>query len=465
MLLLLLAIAATLASILLRFIPLWRNKWIGVDSFYHLIVSEDIREGNHSTPGDDHFFFRSGYLHPPLLHQILSAFPKRHHRLLQYLGPIWNLSGGLFVWLASVEILGWQPSLLVLALYLTTPIIIDSSWTLGSRPLANLLFVALLSLRYLELGQPSLTAFVLTTALVMMIALTHRLYTQILILVSLADFVFIGSFSLVLPMLAGFCLLLLSRTYRRVLRGHISFVAAFSKMVSDRSLSEFVYLKMPNPADFLFNSPSVFALLVLAILLGFPSSQEVTVLSIALSVSILIFSIAWPFGQGYRHLAGLALPCAFYFVSLESGDTDLSFFIGMILAVQLSFQIIKTLRVLSPQLKYVVPENLLRSLGDLSKKAALNRGIILVLPLNYSYAVAYFSQFRVLEGSGGEAAGAVFNNILRRELKEEGLVQVLDRYDVSAVIFEFGLIREPYPSGFSLCCRHGDFACLFRDSD
>jgi hypothetical protein len=463
MLLTITVLVVSLVSIALRFVPLSKVNWVGVDTFYHLVVSRDLRERSNSIPGDDHFYFKSGYSHPPLLHFILSAFPSRAHRSLQYLGPLVDIASAMFVFIAAFEMLGLQISVLVLALYITAPILIDSAWTLGSRSLANLFLVALLSLRYSSGGDTQFAVFLLAAILVVLVALTHRLYSQILVVVSVADFAFTGSLIIVVPVIVGFGLLLLNGRSRNMLRGHILFIRAFRRMVGDISLTDFIYSKRPNPITLFFNSPLTFVLVLVVVIYGVQPTYGPFFVSVVLSTSILLLSVVWPYGQGYRHLAGLAFPCALGVVLVHSSGAIMVVFMYGTALLQLLIQCIKTCRVLSPRLNYLVADDFIRCLGALSdSRVCRDSEVLLVLPLDHSYAGAYFSDFTILEGSGGEASGLTFNNVLRRELGEKGLSYVADRYNAVAILLKTDEYGEPALPGFSSCCKYGTYLGLLR---
>jgi hypothetical protein len=362
--------------------------------------------------------------------------------------------------------LGMEPAIMAFSLYISFPILIDSSWSIGSRSLANFLLVALLSLDFVAPEHDVFSvSFPVEVGICAMILLTHRLYTQILVAIVFSEIVTEGFVGLPLAFVVSVLCLLLTSSYRNVLAGHISFLRILRNTTKDRNLVAIMGSRKPSPRTFLFNSPLILAIpLIPFAWKGHLDNQLVELIGIVISVVAL--SVAWPLGQGYRHLAGIAAPISLL-LAITMTDSGIAATILLpALAIQLAFQATKTYRTSTPRLTYVVPKSL-RVVLERSRELAIvpMSSVLLMIPLDYSYAAAYFTDHRILEGSGGEGAGLAFNTRLRSDIKRYGLAKVCDQYDVDVLVISSHLIDPRVREKYDVVVDGDEFLCLQRKTN
>jgi hypothetical protein len=305
---------------------------------------------------------------------------------------------------------------------------------------------------------------VLEAVLVALLAMTHRLYMQVFFAAAISEFLITGFAPLLLAAALGVGPMLLLKSFRNVVRGHFVGLREIAAFRRNKTAPQEVRSWKSPIKQFVGGAPSIIIIFPVAILCGLPFGSLGT-LCLGISLGVLLISTLWPLGQGYRHLVGGAVPCSIglaYFGAISSlGPTA----VASVIAVQIVLQCLKTYLIISPSRTYLVPDDLIDCLRTASQqKSDATNQILLVVPIDFSYAAAYFSDLKVLIGSGAEGVSWSLNHRLRLELKQYGLAGVIEKYGVAVVVLNEKDIPNPLPRGFSVSCSCGHYITLQRIS-
>jgi hypothetical protein len=426
--------AAALLSLLFGFVIvsrcflLLRNKWVGIDSFYHLLVARDIRRTKKLPSTIEQFVFKENYDYPPLFHFFLSLFDEKHHRKLQYTTPIFDIITGLVIFCGSFFIFGESVAIIALALFATTPIALDNACVLSPRGFANALFVtSLFSLAYF-LATDNVLFYVVALIFTALVFLSHRLTTQalwaVLVCLSVAESSVIPISILVFALLLA---VVVSRGfYVKSLIGHLNYVKRMASSLFDSNKRGQLHCKLPHPLLFLFNMP-ILILLPVVILSGTLLKNGITYSFSIWFLSIFVLSVVWIFGEGYRHIYLLIVPysiiLSYYFIN--SLNLMILYFV---VALSIVAIVVKLYRAEHDVNLHMVVNDDFICCCNFIKEGKKKNDIIFCLPMSYGYSAAYFTDGLILQGSGGEGAGYEFNLSLTQRVESEGLSAIVDDY-------------------------------------
>ncbi len=438
-----------ITAFFLRSYLLLKYKWVGKDSFYHFIVAQEIRKNKSLPKVINRFIVPEEYNYPPLLHVLLSFFPKKYHSVAQYLGPISDMGCGATIFFFCSYVFSLKITIIVTALYLFTPMTIDDSFSFTPRSFANwLMVISVLSLfRYLLYG--SVATFISSIIFATLVLLTHRLTTQSLIFVILALSIAFRSFA---PLWIITLAFLLAATftkgyYLRVISGHINFLKVFGrKLLNSASRKEMPGL-FPNPLILLFNMP-IFAILPIFFLhynnasIGF---------FIIWGLSLTVLSFIYILGEGIRHMRN-AIP-AFSIVAVLSLVNSQNYIILFIfIGLSLIFSIYKIYRIEKmPELGNITSPEMIKGFNYI-KSHQQKKDVLLCLPLDTTYNAAYSTDCVVLQSSGGFAKGLDFNQRLVKQVKEGKIDELIKKYGVNWVVIaiknEYNILgKEVFSAG------------------
>jgi len=427
----------------LRTLLLFRHRWVGVDTFYHLSEARSIRERS-TEEFRRRFYLAEDYAYPPLLHYILSRL--HDDRRLQFLGPIADAANAAILALLFTTL--DRPSLvpLGLALYAFTPYLLEAASSVSPRPFANL-FLSGSMLPLLSFFLYHDWSFVLLSMLFAgLVFLTQKLASQSLLVTLVALALVFTSWA---PMfvLGGGLLVSVALTrgrYIQVLRAHFETLRMRARVGDDYGRH------LIDPVQVLFNFPLlVFA--PLGFLYGAALGGVGYVFVNAWSFSVVVLAIVWPFGEGFRHLMNAWTPYVLLLTSWSSGNLILQV---VLIAVASSVSLAKLVR-MSRNVTFIVPEGLPEASRYIDEHAQFE-DLILCVPKEISYALLYFTRHgRVLAGSGGDPRGAEFNVAVLRNYERRGEYRLLaethpvrwivdvtghDWSDRASLAFESGLV-------------------------
>ena len=411
----LIALGALVLVFALRSVLLFRHRWVGIDTFYHLCEARSIRERS-TEDFRQRFYLAEDYGYPPLLHYILSRLGDDWR--LQFLGPIADTANAAILALLFVAL--DRPSLVPIGiiLYAFTPYLLEAASSVSPRPFANFfLSGSLLSLLVFFLHHD--WSFVLFSMLFAgLVLLTQKLASQSLLVTLVVLALVFTSWAPMLVLAGGLLVsLVLTRgRYFRVLQAHFETLRMRARVGDDYGRHLF------DPVQALFNFPLlVFA--PLGLLYGAALGGVGFTFVNAWSYSVIVLAIVWPFGEGFRHLMNAWTPYVVLIASWSIGNLALQV---LLIGVASSLSLAKLVR-MSRNVTFIVPDGLPEAGYYLDKHAQLE-DLIMCVPKEISYALLYFTRHgRVLAGSGGDPKGAEFNVAVLRKYERRGEYRQLTR--------------------------------------
>ncbi|MGI8827575.1 MAG: hypothetical protein ACR2JC_18485 [Chloroflexota bacterium] len=401
-----------------RFSLLVRFKWVGCDTYYHLILGGLIRERGVKHLINDRFVIPELVNYPPLFPRLVSLMPARRLQLLQYSAPLVDA-----ITLCGVVIAAWRwwglPAGLIAALvYVTTPYTFDIAYSLNPRPIANLF----LSFALIALGwdnQPAVAAVVAASVLSAGVLLSHRLTAQSLLACLIVYGVFHPEAAIAVAGLAPALAIALSGGYYvHSFRGH----AAALRTMAASSISPTYWAQ--NVSRILRGNPHLVTVVAVTALVG-ESVGTRGGLVLAFTSALLIVAVVFPFGEGDRHFASASSSVALFLAGTATTPLGMS---ALACTVTLGFAVILMKNLVYPRLaaggSSTIVTQTLRDACDQIRWAwrLPGRPLVLVWPQSLSYQVMYFANARVHVASGGTGSGLRYNRQFEARLIRDGLV-------------------------------------------
>ncbi len=422
-----------LSGLLLRSALLIRCGWIGKDTFYHLLIAREMRQNGHLPDMVDRFSEPERYDYPPLMHVLLAQIPKEWDKAAQYLSPLVDtvVAGGIFLFCLNVAT--YEVALVAMAVYCFTPFAIDISFYLSPRSFANAFLVLCLIATYYTLGTFSLLPFVISVVSASLVLLTHRLTAQSLSAVLVTEAVVFLDFTPIVILLASVILaILLTRGfYLRVLRGHIDFIRVLGARLLDPEARKGHSNLISNIKVILFNLP-IITILPILLIWTLPSSP-LLIFALAWVLGLIIISCMWVIGEGHRHMANSVAALAIIVGSWAMGS-NMIWIVILLLALSLTLSSFKIWRLsIQPEDSGVMSLEVLQACNAVRRMGS-PQDVILCLPTQLSYNVAYFSGAIIAQSSGGFAKGLAYNCRINSMIQDRQINELIANLGVKWVL-------------------------------
>ena len=418
-----------LISFLLRSYLIIKYKWVGKDTFFHLLIGELIRKNKKIPKKHDFFYYPDNYDYPPLFHIFLSKFKREDHYKLQYLAPIIDIIAALVLFYFNLIYFNMTVAIFSMILYLVTPFNYENSFNLSPRSFANTFLIISIYSYFSYYYQHSILALFICLVFMSFTLLTHRLNAQSLIFVMIS--LSLGLYDLTPILLIIFSIvvniIITRKFYYKVLLGHIALVKNFfGRALKPLSIKNILKL-LPNPVIVLYNIPFI-------VFIFFPIEVSLqTKFYLIWGISLMIFSLIWITGEGGRHLLNAIPSYATIFTiwAISSGRYDVMI---SIIGVSILVIISKILRSINNmEMCWVVEKDILDAFLYVNQNKHDN-DLLLCLPINYSYAAAYFTGCMLLQSSEGSLEGIKYNYIFFERLKKDDLNDIISEYGVKWLI-------------------------------
>ncbi|MDG7011410.1 MAG: hypothetical protein JRN57_04750 [Nitrososphaerota archaeon] len=425
----LLLAGVTLATFAVRASFISGGRWVKGDSLYHLAIARETRRLGHLPATIDRFILPETYAYPPLHHLIISRIPGRWDLQTQKVGFAYDALTTFAVGYAGYALGGWEAGLVAPLVYVLSPFPLTSCLATSPQPL-GVFFVAAFALSAASLpsapGSAFLPLFVLSGAAAAGAMLSHRSTSQALIPLAAAESLAYGPLDFVGPLLLGslIALLLFRERFLAQVREHVKFVVlqgghqlnVLSGLLKQRRFARALEVHF-MPRVVAANFPLV--VLVPLLLLFVPGAPLYLLLWAA---GVIAMYLLWLPGRGYRHLAA-AVPALSLLSAWAIGASPLA--AVPLIGVPLALSAAKYLRTVRRGKIFLTSQSL-------SACAALDRlasdgDMVLVIPFSESYTALYFSRCKILQGSGGDPEGLMFNRRLDQLISQEGGVEALVR--------------------------------------
>lgn len=409
---------------------LLRHKWVGRDTFYHLWLGGEIRKLRRLPEQVERYPFPEPYNLPLLPHILLALFPERYHQKLQLLAPILLMINGILLYFVCQAFFNPQIAMMSVALYFFIPMTRDNYYSLTARAFGDtFLIISLLSLFvfYMSANYVALLISILASSFVF---LSHRLTLQSFTAVLIALTIFLRSYLPSLVFIFGMLLAVIftGGYYLKILKWHLELIFHMARNITNpkiRAVTPEIYL---NPIRFLFNIP----VLVMLPFFFFSGRGVVNDFFLIWTISLVVLSVIWFLGEGYRHAANATIPLAVLTAIWTYQQANYLIFFGF-LAICLVFTLVKIVR-LEKDRYSILPDSLITAFYWL-KNNCRKEELVLCLPFDIFQALYYFTGCRILQAGGWEAKGIIFNRyVLSEKVKPENLGETIKEYSIKYIL-------------------------------
>lgn len=379
-----------LLAFLLRSFLLIKNGWVGNDTFAYATYALEFKKKKHMIKIPDKMKPPYNDFVPQLFTALLSFFPKKFYRYIQFLSPVMDLITMILLYYFSLTFFGETVALISSLVYAITPIAVYSCFSLGPRSFSNTSFtLSMLSLFFYFLSSNLifLIPFFIFTAIVL---LSHRLTTQSIVVVTLVESIIFFNFVPILVLIAVviFWLITLRGTYAKILKTHYEKLSNYAKKGSYREGR----LKLESPTRMFSSFPFILLLIIYLIF----SSFSQTFLEVWF-LSILVLSFVWVLGDGFRHLANAVFPGSILvgIAIMNLPFSEIVFLIFTLISFVGTLKLIQTYQNSHNTIKKGFIE-----CCKFIKKNAKRSDVLVSFPIDYHYAYVaiFFADINVIGG-------------------------------------------------------------------
>lgn len=299
----------------LRFVPTWKKRWFGNDSYYHLLVSRSWRTQHKYPRTDPNLLPTNANTYPPLLQVFVRPVASINDRwAMMFISPLFDTITVILLFVAGDWIHISQPLLPPLIYAVSANNLLDAS-TLNPRSLGNMLLAgaALALLGFSESG--SLVVYAVLILMEALVLLSHKLSVQVLVpLVVIVSFVMVfdpTNAERSIPMLLSLPLAVLVATaltggayIRKILPDHIHYIAVHFRHGEYRTGKR----KIPSPLSLFKSNPIAFIAPFLGFYLYFTQDEYSSAsdllygLWLPWSTLTLVLGQFWVWGDSWRYL-------------------------------------------------------------------------------------------------------------------------------------------------------------------
>lgn len=204
----------------------------GIDTWFHLTVSERIRKNKGKLPKSVGFSVPSQFAYPPLLHYIVALFkPEKQFRYNKYFTPFFDAVHAFILmffvyWVDANVIYGASPvlaSVIVGGIFILAPYLWAQTVNLNPRPLGFMFTSIIYMSFFMYLTNFNIIFLFTAIAFIMLVFMTHKFAIQAVTFLNIGLSIILMNPIFVLAELAAFFLIiaLTKGFYLKVLRGHI----------------------------------------------------------------------------------------------------------------------------------------------------------------------------------------------------------------------------------------------------
>jgi len=125
-------------GVLIRALPLLKYTYVGIDSFFHLLVGEEITKKGRLPSKIGYFTISGTYAYPPLLHYIISYLLKyMSAKKVQFFSIIIDAINMGFIFIFGKYFFDEFVGIIGMALYASSPEVVKQSSNLNPRSRAD----------------------------------------------------------------------------------------------------------------------------------------------------------------------------------------------------------------------------------------------------------------------------------------------------------------------------------------
>lgn len=428
-------------AIFLRFFLIYKYKWTGKDSFYHFVCSEEFKNYRGIPKKIECFVFPEDYDYPPFLHFILSFFKREYHQKLQYSSPVIDICSASLIFLFTMYFFNINVAILAFTLYLITPSSLDSSFSLGPRSIGNFFLIFSILCFFIFLFYKLTLFLVFATFFFSLVLITHRLTTQSILIIYLAlAITYLSIYPFIIILFSTFFAILITKGYYiKVLKGHFDFLIIFGKKILNSSSRKEMAQIFPNFKFVLFNFPFIIFIFIFFIYIN----NRNLVFFISWGLGLIILSILWIFGEGFRHMGNAIPPFSIIIAYWGFDQFPNFFFIFLLLCISTIFSIYKIYNMEKhPDMGNITTQDIIHGFTYIKENSQKNDRI-LCLPLDFGYNAAYFTNGTILQSGGGFAKGLSLNQNLHKEINKGRILSQIKKYKIEWIIVMYSY-KETY---------------------
>lgn len=386
-----------LLAFFLRTALLFKFKFLGTDTFYHLLRALAIRrEGRINELTKNFAKFKELLItpiwwvyYPKFFDIFLSIFPKSFHKNLKFMSAFFDIFVMIALYFFVANFFNSNVALISLFIYAIAPHMILISLPVSPRTFSNLFFV-LSNLSLLMFFLSSNYYFIILSAVfVAIIAMTHKLTFQSLIIVFASESIVFKTFSPIMTLILGilFAVLVTKKLYLQILKWHIKFLIFFLKREIDKK-------KKINELIRTFGSFPMILMIPLIPSVLYPSNSILTYLQ-TWFLSLFISALVWLWGDSYRYMTYAIFPGSVMFAALISFN-NLLLSLLFLIASFLSFFAIANIYISFTKPPKIIDNNVFACFNYIKTRKKRN-DILITFPTQYHLAASYFTNCLTLE--------------------------------------------------------------------
>jgi len=363
----------------------FRYKWVGRDTFGHLLRALKIKEtgspfkGRKYSLGDKKVYL----YYPPLMDFLLSFFPRKSHKKIKFFPVFFDLLTMFLLFLFSYFFLNIKNIFPLLLIYSISPILILTVQTITPRSFSNFLYCLSMIFLFLYFNTGFYYFLLFFSVFSSFLLISHKLTTQSLIIsvfiISLISFDFLPIVFVLVSFLLAY--LFTKGKYVYVFKSHMNTLKHHFKKGHYKKGT-----KSPeNPILLFFSFPFVLVPILNIIFNGF--STHLLFFQIWF-FTLLLTSFFWIWGDGYRYLTNAVFPGAiisiFFYKNLPFSNYIFLFcFISSLVGIfYIYYNFSKSDR--------VVDKDFLKACEYINKKSKKTDTLAVTMPSYRRTAAAYF---------------------------------------------------------------------------
>lgn len=218
----LIALSIIALAFILRSTIMFKHKWVGGDTFWHLLMAKMLRKGENINKKSDMFLDSSPY-YPPVYAKLISFLPKRFDSSLRFISPILDLITMLVLFWFSYSFLTGYLIYIPLLVYAIMPILILTSFNTSPRMMSNTLLTISILIVFFYFITGNWLYLLLSSVLASVMHLTNRFATQVIVLLLVAQSIVFNEPILILFLALSFLIsIIISKGYYiRVFKAYI----------------------------------------------------------------------------------------------------------------------------------------------------------------------------------------------------------------------------------------------------
>jgi hypothetical protein len=404
--------AILVIAAVLRLAIILKYKFLGTDTFYHLIRSSAIRkngrikelEGKIAKIKELLVTPRWWIYYPPFFDIFLSFFSENQHKYLKYFPTFFDILVMIFLYIFVNDLFGNTIAMLSLLTYGLSPIMVLVSISISPRTFANLFFV-LSNIFLLSYFITTNILFILLSSFcITIICLSHKLTLQSSIIVFLAESLVLRTFIPFISLLLGFliAILITKGFYFNIFRVHMELLLDFFKKKPNynKKIKELAY----TIASFPF-----ITLLFLNTYLG----SNIIIYFQVWFWSLFVVALLWMWGDSYRYMTNAIFPGS---ILVALTLTKIQFNILFLFSAIFSFLVIMKIYSIFKKPPKVIDNNLLSCFNFIKTHGKKNQ-LIITIPPQYHLAASYFTKALTLEMTEKEFKSALIKGkVLNRKI-------------------------------------------------